>query len=88
MTLVIPSAFVSFSAGFMSSLNPIEKARVIAAGPWHNFVLWTVLVVLGRSAVFVEDTTGLGSALVSIGWKDISKEGRVVIGLDDVSILF
>ncbi|KAE9388652.1 hypothetical protein BT96DRAFT_980965 [Gymnopus androsaceus JB14] len=87
VTLVIPSAFVSFSAGLMSSLDAIAKARIIAAGPWHNFVLWAVLVVSGKSVSFVDSATGLGNAFTTLGWNDISKDGRVVIGLDNDSPL-
>ncbi|KAJ4001428.1 peptidase family M50-domain-containing protein [Lentinula boryana] len=87
LTLVIPSAFVSFSAGFMSSLDVFSRARIIAAGPWHNLVLWILLVSLGKTAVLVERTTGVGTMLVNLGWEDLSKEGRMVVGIDDDSPL-
>lgn len=85
MTLVIPSAFVSFPTGFLSSLDVISRARIIAAGPWHNLVLWVFLAVLGRTTDLVERATGVGNILVSLGWEDMSNVGRVVVGLDDVS---
>ncbi|KAJ3812538.1 hypothetical protein F5876DRAFT_74746 [Lentinula aff. lateritia] len=87
LTLVLPSAFVSFPSGFLSSLDVISRARIIAAGPWHNLVLWVFLAVLGRTADRVERATDVGNILVSLGWEDMSNVGRVVVGLDDDSPL-
>ncbi|KAJ3855605.1 hypothetical protein EV368DRAFT_79487 [Lentinula lateritia] len=87
LTLVLPSAFVSFPTGFLSSLDVISRARIIAAGPWHNLVLWVFLAVLGRTADRVERATDVGNILVSLGWEDMSNVGRVVVGLDDDSPL-
>ncbi|KAJ3726257.1 peptidase family M50-domain-containing protein [Lentinula raphanica] len=87
VTLIIPSAFVSFSTALMGSLDAFSKAQIIAAGPWHNFLLWIFLIGLGKSASLVENATGLGTALVNLGWEDLSKEGRVVVEIDNDSPL-
>ncbi|KAF5342755.1 hypothetical protein D9757_014509 [Collybiopsis confluens] len=72
---------------FFSSLDTIAKARIIAAGPLHNLVLWILLNLLTQTALVVERTSGLGTAIISIGWKDLSQEGRLVVGIDDDSPL-
>ncbi|KAF9071599.1 hypothetical protein BDP27DRAFT_1322026 [Rhodocollybia butyracea] len=79
LTLVMPSAFVSFASASMHALEPMAKARIISAGPWHNLVLWACFLALGK--------TGLGTAILSLGWKDLSMDGRIVIALDDDSPL-
>ncbi|KIK63925.1 hypothetical protein GYMLUDRAFT_83340 [Collybiopsis luxurians FD-317 M1] len=87
LTFIIPSAFVSFSAAFMNPLDAIAKARIIAAGPWHNLVFWILLLTLAKVGLVIETTSGLGTTLMSVCWKDVSQEGRVVVGIDNDSPL-
>ncbi|KAG6897587.1 hypothetical protein C0992_013263 [Termitomyces sp. T32_za158] len=46
-TLFFPSAFVNFSGAALDSLVPRARARVVAAGPFHNLLLWGILVAVG-----------------------------------------
>jgi len=85
LTVVIPSAFVSFSTAFLDSLKPSGKARIIAAGPWHNLVFWLLLVLAGRVATTLEGTA-VSSVVTNMVWKDVSELGRVVVDVDEVNI--
>jgi hypothetical protein len=79
-TLVIPSAFVSFPSAALDALTPHARSRIISAGPFHNLVFWSVLVLVQR--------IGVGDAFWAIGYKDMSAVGRVVIGVDAVCISY
>jgi len=78
-TLVIPSAFVTFSSAALEGLAPRARARIVAAGPFHNIILWCMLLSI--------QYTGLGSLLWSMGYQDISALGRVVLGVEAQSPL-
>ncbi|KAF5381612.1 hypothetical protein D9615_005501 [Tricholomella constricta] len=78
-TFVIPSAFVSFSPAALDSLAPRARARIIAAGPFHNILLWCVLVSFGY--------TRLGDVFWSVGYQDLSTLGRIVVGVESKSPL-
>ncbi|KAK7434046.1 hypothetical protein VKT23_020372 [Stygiomarasmius scandens] len=86
LTVAIPSAFVSFSTAFLDSLKPSGKARIIAAGPWHNLVFWLLLVLAGRVATTLEGTA-VSSVVTNMVWKDVSELGRVVVDVDEDSAL-
>ncbi|THU98578.1 hypothetical protein K435DRAFT_856446 [Dendrothele bispora CBS 962.96] len=87
LTVVIPSAFVTFSAAFLDTLKSSGKARIIAAGPWHNFVFWLLLLSTARIIKIVDGATGLGSVVIATAWKDISGLGRIVVDVDEDSSL-
>ncbi len=44
----VPAAFVSFPDTAVRSLPPRARSRVIAAGPFHNLVLWVALLLAVR----------------------------------------
>lgn len=51
--------------------------RVVAGGAWHNLVFWGILVaVAGVSKGWI---WGL------VGYDDVSRSGKVVLGIDEVS---
>ena len=76
--MILPAAFVTLPTAALDALTPRARARIIAAGPFHNLLLWLLLASVARS--------GLGSALWSIGYKDVSSIGRAVIDVDIVSV--
>ncbi|GLB41095.1 putative peptidase family M50 [Lyophyllum shimeji] len=78
-TVAVPSAFVNFSSAELAGLAPRARARIVAAGPFHNIILWCILLSIGY--------TGLGSVLWSLGYQDVSALGRVVIEIDSQSPL-
>jgi S2P endopeptidase len=78
-TVVIPAAFVSFPSTALEALRPFARSRIIAAGPFHNFVLWTLLVLVDRA--------GMGDFLTRTVYRDVSHIGRVVVGMDGVSFV-
>ncbi|KAG6826261.1 hypothetical protein H0H92_000525 [Tricholoma furcatifolium] len=79
-TLVVPSAFVTFSSAALDSLRPRARARVVAAGPFHNLLLWVLLVSAGW--------TRLGEIFWSVGYRDVSTLGKVVLSVDQYSPLY
>jgi hypothetical protein len=79
-TLFIPSAFVTFPSSSLSALTALARLRIISAGPFHNIILWVLLITAGR--------LGLGNVLGSVaGYGDISALGRIVINVDPVGIV-
>ncbi|KAG5645952.1 hypothetical protein DXG03_004744 [Asterophora parasitica] len=74
LTFIIPSAFVSFSAYALDALAPRARARIIAAGPFHNIVLWVLLVSLSY--------TPFARIFWSLGYRDVSATGQIVVGVD------
>ena len=78
LTICIPIAFVTFSTAGLKTLVPQARSRIIAAGPFHNLVLWAFLASVTRLGLF---------NLVSFvsGYRNISDVGQVVIGVDAVS---
>ena len=77
-TICIPIAFVSFSVAGLKTLMPSARSRIIAAGPFHNLVLWVFLALVTRFGHF-----SLPSFLS--GYQHISDVGQVVISVDAVS---
>jgi hypothetical protein len=84
MTVIMPSAFVSFSTVVLENLKPPGKARIIAAGPWHNLVFWVTLLSAAKVANVVHNMTGLDSLFSGLIWKDVRDWGRVVVDVDEV----
>lgn len=78
-TVVVPAAFVAFSATALEALKPFARSRIIAAGPFHNFVFWGLLLV--------SDRIGTGEFLTRVVYRDVSHLGRVVVGIDGVSFV-
>lgn len=78
-TLIIPSAFVTFPAAALDILPARARARIISAGPFHNIVFWGALMLVQR--------LGVGDIFWSVGYKDVSDVGRVVVGVDAVRFL-
>jgi S2P endopeptidase len=81
LTLIIPSAFVTFPSplntpGDTQKQQSLARMRLVAAGAWHNLVFWGLLLFF---------------AWVCQGWiwgwgfEDMSGEGKVVLGFDEVS---
>ena len=78
--MVIPTAFVSLSTPMFRQLRTLAKARVVSAGPFHNLVMWGFLVAL-RTVVPM-------ALLTSVFYEDVSKEGVIVVNVDQVSSPF
>jgi len=53
--------------------------RLVAAGAWHNLVFWGVLLF------FAWACQGWSGGWGYVGYEDMSGEGRVVLGFDEVS---
>ncbi|KAG2004629.1 hypothetical protein CC2G_003164 [Coprinopsis cinerea AmutBmut pab1-1] len=79
LALVIPTAFVAFSSASMNTLNSLAKARVIAAGPFHNLISWAVVVLLRVS--------GLEEWGVGFWYQDVGDVGRGVLRVEPYSPL-
>ncbi|KAJ7472234.1 hypothetical protein B0H11DRAFT_1347004 [Mycena galericulata] len=73
-TFVIPAAFVTFPSAALEALKPLARARIIAAGPFHNLVFWCLLLLVDR--------LGIGDLLTHTMYRDVSDVGRVVVGID------
>jgi hypothetical protein len=75
LAFVLPAFSTVLSAPAVASLRPFARVQIIAAGAWHNFVLWGLLALIGAS---LSTVNGKGA--------DISQWGYVVIGVDSVRI--
>jgi S2P endopeptidase len=73
----LPSAFVRLSSAAIESLSPPAHLRIIAAGPFHNLILWCLLALVGYA--------GIGRALWSVSYRNVSTMGRVVVSVEPVS---
>ncbi|KAF8201041.1 hypothetical protein K438DRAFT_1821267 [Mycena galopus ATCC 62051] len=78
-TVVIPAAFVSFPSTALEALKPFARSRIIAAGPFHNLVFWSLLLLVDR--------VGTGDFLTRTIYREVSDIGRVVVGMDGDSDL-
>ncbi|KAF8234469.1 hypothetical protein L208DRAFT_1393838 [Tricholoma matsutake] len=78
-TLLIPSAFVTISATALTELTSRRRLRIIAAGPFHNILLWCMLLTVQQ--------TGLGSVLWAVGYRDLAAIGNIVVRVDPNSPL-
>lgn len=79
--LFIPSAFVSLSAHSLASLRHLPRIRIATAGALHNIGLWFVVTCL---ILRIDDSTFWDI----LGWKDVSRQGVVVRGVDWDSPLY
>jgi S2P endopeptidase len=77
LTAIIPSAFVSFSSSSLASLHPPAKARITAAGPFHNLVTWVLLMTA--------KVMGIGGVIRSMGYINVSSIGRNIVSVESVS---
>lgn len=77
LTVCVPAAFVSFPTSGMKALSAKARARIVAAGPYHNLVFWVLLVLASRSGV-------VHLASFVSGYRDISSIGRVVVQVNPV----
>ena len=80
-TICVPIAFVTFSTAGLKTLVPQARSRIIAAGPFHNLVLWVFLASVTRLGLF-------SLASYVSGYQHISDVGQVVISVDAVSRFF
>ncbi|KAL0958902.1 hypothetical protein HGRIS_014220 [Hohenbuehelia grisea] len=79
----LPSAFVSLPASSLNALPPIARARIIAAGPFHNLLFLLALFLAGKA------TTSLHSfAVLPLFFDDLSGLGRVVVSVHESSALY
>ena len=78
LTICVPVAFVTFSTASLKTLAPQARSRIIAAGPFHNLVLWGFLVLVTRLGIF-------SLASFVSGYQLISDVGQVVVSVDAVS---
>ena len=76
-TFIIPSAFVTLSASALTELTPRRRLRIIAAGPFHNILLWCILLTVKQ--------TGLGSVIWTVGYRNLGPIGKIVLRVDHVS---
>ncbi|KAK0211143.1 hypothetical protein DFS33DRAFT_353756 [Desarmillaria ectypa] len=98
LTLIIPSAFVTFPGSYLETLKPASRARIIAAGPWHNAVFWIILVFLGwlRLSYYAltlfayEDISGLGRVVLDVesgtALDEYLPKGSVITQIDDIRV--
>jgi S2P endopeptidase len=77
-TICIPAAFVTFPVADLKTLVPQARSRIIAAGPFHNLVLWVFLALVTHLGLFS------WAAFIS-GYRQISDVGQVIISVDVVS---
>jgi len=79
-TVIVPSAFVKFPEASLESLADQARRRVIAAGPFHNALAWSVLMLVG----YLE----LSEIFWAPGYRNISTIGVAVVRVDSQSPLF
>ena len=77
LSIILPAAFVSLSSGALSALPPRARARIACAGAWHNLLLYLLLVVLAHANF-------AGMVWGAVGYEDVRRFGRVVLGTDVV----
>jgi S2P endopeptidase len=78
LTLVIPAAFVALDSNAMRLARQSDQLRIIAAGAWHNLLLYGAC----STAAWLDVYDGIYSLL---GYRDVSSLGLVVVGLEEVS---
>ncbi|KAI0772391.1 hypothetical protein BD413DRAFT_612553 [Trametes elegans] len=81
LTVLLPSAFVAFPTDETAALPARARARLAAAGAFHNLAFWLVLGVAAalRTSAFVWPM---------LGYRDVSSYGRVVVAVDEDSPLY
>ncbi|KAG7095133.1 hypothetical protein E1B28_005914 [Marasmius oreades] len=84
---VISAALESVSLFSIENLSPRRKGRIIAGGPCHNIVMWLLLLGVGRTSVWLEKSTSIGSTFLGLLYEDISHIGRAVVDIEEGSPL-
>ncbi|EJD07925.1 uncharacterized protein FOMMEDRAFT_144109 [Fomitiporia mediterranea MF3/22] len=79
LTVVLPSAFVSFSSSMDSMALETSRLRVIASGAWHNFLLW--------GTIYLASFMNFSSLWSALGYRDASDFGLVVLEIEEGSPL-
>ena len=78
VTFILPSAFVTLSAARLEKLPPRDRLQILSGGCFHNVVLLCLLLFVAWS--------GAGALPTWILFQDVSAQGRLVVGVDYVSI--
>ena len=76
-TVCIPAAFVTFSSSGTNNLRRGARARIIAAGPFHNFAVWCILALLIRFGI-------TNFSLIISGYKNVSTMGKAIVDVKTV----
>ncbi|KAF9261087.1 hypothetical protein L218DRAFT_543180 [Marasmius fiardii PR-910] len=86
VNVMFPSAHVSFPPRQIENLSPRRKGRIIAGGPWHNIVMWLLLLGIGRTF----NIGHIGKAVVNVEegspLKDFLLVGSIITHLDDIPL--
>ncbi|KAJ3573613.1 hypothetical protein NP233_g2329 [Leucocoprinus birnbaumii] len=86
LIICIPAAFVAFSTEKLDTLRPAMKAKITAAGPFHNLLFLGVWFLVGWVMRLRDGMVG-GLVLSVAGYRDVSEFGRVVVGVEETSPL-
>jgi S2P endopeptidase len=78
LTLVFPAAFVALDSNAMRSARQSDQLRIIAAGAWHNLLLYGICSVAAWLDIY-------DVIYPLLGYRDVSSVGLVVVGLEEVS---
>jgi len=80
LTMIFPSAFVALPLTATQDLPTRSRLRIVAAGPFHNLLLWLLLAFISWA--------GVGRSLFSLaGYQDTSNYGLVIVAVDSDSPL-
>lgn len=71
---------MALSESAIQRATPRSRARVLAAGCFHNFILWTVFSLVSQIGMVAT----FGSL---VGYEEISNIGKGVINVDPVSLV-
>ncbi|KAG0294068.1 Membrane-bound transcription factor site-2 protease [Linnemannia gamsii] len=69
--ILYPGAFVDISSRALAIMSPIQQLRVVCAGVWHNFVLFSAAGIFLSSGAFQ-------FSLQMVGWKQMNNGVSVV----------
>ncbi|KIY52206.1 peptidase M50 [Fistulina hepatica ATCC 64428] len=90
LLVVIPSAFVSMTTTAFDTVSSRARLRIIAAGPWHNALLFATILVAKQMAGWVvsyEDVGGLGLFVAEVDAESALHQrlpiGSIITALDD-----
>lgn len=75
---VVPSAFVVFPSEAVKALPSLSKSEIIAAGPFHNVILWSLLFSSRSLLEIIVEYTPFSSELVT------TLEGLAVVQVSTV----
>ncbi|KAH9942695.1 hypothetical protein B0H21DRAFT_750382 [Amylocystis lapponica] len=71
LILILPSAFVALPAAEISALPSLPRLRIVAAGAFHNLLLWALLIAGTRAFTALD-------ILSVFGYTDVTSWARVV----------